>query len=162
MKPPVAPTLAAWLPFDVLLLVGSLAACGASPAPPAQGATSDGTPAAVASSAASSAASPSAASGAPAPADAASGPPARPLELTNNCPHDLHVYYGDTPGDGKGQAATISTGAAVPVPRGADGTVVVWVTDDKGAGLASVHVTKNMRHIRVAADCSKIDADSKR
>jgi hypothetical protein len=96
-----------------------------------------------------------------APAES-SDPPARaqrPLDLVNNCPHDAHVYYGEQPGDGKGQTATVATGATVPVPRGADGTVVVWVVDDKGFGLASVHVTRRMHHVRFDAACSRIDAD---
>jgi hypothetical protein len=160
MKPTLASTFAVSLSLSLSLFAaftvcGAVAACGAAPVPPAQGAPVDSaaaTPPSVA---------PSSAPSAPA-ADAPPTPPARPLDLTSSCPHDMHVYYGDTPGDGKGQAATIATGAAVPVPRGADGTVVVWVTDDKGAGLASVHVTKNMRHIRIDATCSKIDADSKR
>ncbi len=131
----------------------ALAACGAPPpaaAPPAVAgtATGDMPPATSASS-----------SAAPA-ADAL--PPQRPLDLASSCPSDVHLYFGDQPGDGKGQAAVVRTGSTLPVPRGSDGTVVVWVTDDKGAGLASVHVTKHMRHIRIDASCSKIDADSSR
>jgi hypothetical protein len=74
----------------------------------------------------------------------------------------VHLYYGEQPGDGKGQVATIATGATVPVPRGNDGAVVVWVTDDKGFGLASVHVTRHMHHVRIDATCSKLEADSAR
>jgi len=96
-------------------------------------------------------------------APAADEPPHhRPLDLASSCPNDVHLYFGEQPGDGKGQAAVVHTGATMPVPRGTDGTVVVWVTDDKGAGLASVHVTKHMRHVRIDATCSKIDADSSR
>jgi hypothetical protein len=85
----------------------------------------------------------------------------RPLDLTNNCPHEMHVYYGEKVGDGKGQANTVAGGAVVAVPRSPDGAVVVWVTDEKGTGgLASVHVTKRMRHVRIDASCLNIDADS--
>jgi hypothetical protein len=73
----------------------------------------------------------------------------------------MHLYYGEKPGDGKGQAVTVAGGAAVPVPRNPDGTVVVWVTD-QGAGIATVHVTKHMRHVRVVASCMNIEADSTR
>ncbi|HEY8038762.1 MAG TPA: hypothetical protein VIF15_03180 [Polyangiaceae bacterium] len=105
-----------------------------------------------------------------APASAASSgaddaqPPVhrRPLELTNGCPHDVHLYYGEQPGDGKGQSTTVATGASVPVPRGPDGAVVVWVVDDKGLGLANVHVTKFMRHVRFDASCSRLEADTTR
>jgi len=129
-----------------------LAACGGSAPPAASPAAS--------SDAASAPSAPAASSPPSSTADAPA--PQRPLDLANNCPHDVHVYYGDQPGDGKGQAATVTTGATTPIPRGADGTVVVWVTDDKGAGLASVHVTKHMRHVKIDASCGRIDADSTR
>jgi hypothetical protein len=140
--------------FPGLLATLTLAACGAPPAPaapaPVAPAASEATPAAPAAAASST-------------APAADEPPHhRPLDLASACANDVHLYFGDQPGDGKGQAAVVHTGATIPVPRGADGTVVVWVTDDKGAGLASVHVTKHMRHVRIDATCSKIDADSSR
>jgi hypothetical protein len=100
---------------------------------------------------------------APAPtADATPPVPTRPLDLMSACPHDLHLYYGDHPGDGRGATATVAPGTTIPVPRRPDGTMVVWVVDDKGAGLASVNITKHMRHIRIDAACMKIDADSSR
>jgi hypothetical protein len=74
----------------------------------------------------------------------------------------VRLYYGDHPGDGKGENATVSNGATIQVPRKPDGTQVVWVTDDKGSGLASVNITKHMRHIRIDAACMHIDADSTR
>ncbi len=100
---------------------------------------------------------------APPPQEAA--PPAveqRPLDLTNECTREMHVYYGEQPGDGKGQAATVASGAVVSVPRNPDGTAVVWVTDDKGGALASVHVTRRMRHVRIAPSCMGIEAGSTR
>ncbi|HEY8087344.1 MAG TPA: hypothetical protein VIF09_05855 [Polyangiaceae bacterium] len=86
----------------------------------------------------------------------------RSLDLTSVCSHDLHLWFGAHPGDGHGEAAVVATGATIPVPRQADGTNVVWVVDEKGFGLASVNITKNMRHIRIDAACMKIDADSTR
>ena len=74
----------------------------------------------------------------------------------------MRLYYGDHPGDGKGESATATTGAMLQVPRKPDGTQVVWVVDDKGFGLASVNITKHMRHIRIDTACMKIDADSTR
>jgi hypothetical protein len=88
--------------------------------------------------------------------------PSRPLDLTSACPHDMHLYFGEHPGDGKGETAVVGSGATIPVPREADGTTVVWVVDDQGAGLASVHITKHMRHVRIDAACMKLDADSAR
>jgi hypothetical protein len=111
----------------------------------------------------SSSASPASSASAP-PAEAAEPPAAhrRPLELKNECTREMHVYFGEQPGDGKGQASTVAAGAVVAVPRNPDGTGVVWVTDDTGAGLASVHITKWMRHVRIDSSCTKLDADSTR
>jgi hypothetical protein len=95
-------------------------------------------------------------------ADDSPSPRLRPLDLTSACPHDVHLYFGDQPGDGKGQPGVVPTGTTIQVPRGADGTMVVWVVDDKGFGLGSVHITKHMRHIRIDTACMKIDADSTR
>jgi hypothetical protein len=106
-----------------------------------------------------------AATAATATATAAEEEPAkrfRSLDLTSVCSRDLHLWFGAHPGDGHGEAAVVATGATIPVPRQADGTNVVWVLDDKGFGLASVNITKNMRHIRIDAACMKIDADSTR
>jgi hypothetical protein len=122
------------------------------------------TPSSAPDTAPETAASSSSAS-APATAPAAAEPTAlqqRPLDLTNDCAHEMHVYFGEHPGDGKGEAKTLAPGAAVAVPRRPGGAVVVWVTDDKGFGLASVHVTKRMRRVRIDASCMKIDADTSR
>ena len=75
------------------------------------------------------------------------------------CPHDLRLYYGDNPSDGTGVHATISQGAALQIPRNPDGSVVVWVVDEKGQGMASVHVSKRMKHVRINTDCARIDAN---
>jgi hypothetical protein len=88
--------------------------------------------------------------------------PPRPLDLTNECPKEMHLYFGDHPGDAQGVAATAPAGATLPIPRRSDGTAVVWVVDDKGSGLATVQVTRRMRHVRVNADCMRMDADSAR
>lgn len=150
------------LPQDVsrtlyaVLLCATPLACASSPSPPA----APGTAPDIAVAPGSSLSAPAAASSAPGPEVA----PARqrPLDLTNGCPREMHVYFGEQPGDGKGQAATVAASAVVPVPRNADGTAVVWVTDPGGSGLASVRVTKHMRHVRIDAGCMKIDADSLR
>jgi hypothetical protein len=84
------------------------------------------------------------------------------LDLTNNCSHDVRLYYGEQPGDGKGESSSVTTGATIPVPRRDDGTAIVWVVGDTGKGLASVNITRHMRHIRIDVSCMKIEADSTR
>jgi hypothetical protein len=149
-------TLVPALAFPALVALASLTGgCGSgTPAP----ATASADPA-------SAPAPDPAAASAPTPAPAAEEAPAkhyRALDLTSACGHEVHLHYGAHPGDGTGENATVATGATIPVPRQADGTNVVWVTDEQGNGLAHVTITKNMRHIRISADCSKIDADSER
>jgi hypothetical protein len=102
----------------------------------------------------------------PGPSPAASGgsetppqPASRPLDLANHCPKETRFYYGDDPADRKGQFATVASGATAAVPRGADGTVVVWVVGDRDLGLASVHVTRRMKHVRLDTACMHLDAD---
>ena len=134
--------------FLACLACVALAACE-SPAPPAPAAPS--APAASAPDTAASSAAP-----------AAEGPTReqqRPLDLVSFCPHDLRLYYGDNPSDGTGVHATISQGAALQIPRNPDGSVVVWVVDEKGQGMASVHVSKRMKHVRINTDCARIDAN---
>jgi hypothetical protein len=77
----------------------------------------------------------------------------------NLCPKSVRLYYGDNPGDGHGQLVTVDAGATVDVPRSPDGTVVVWVVSEANKGLATVHVTRRMRHVRLDAACTHIDAN---
>ena len=135
-------------------LLGLVGACGGSNPPPAA------SPAARDSSDTESLSPPAAsASGATAATDTAPARPPRPLDLSNACTHAIRLYYGENPGDGSGQFATVDPGATVPVPRGPDGTVVVWVVTDKGMGLADVHVTRRMKHVAIDASCMRIDAN---
>jgi hypothetical protein len=138
---------------SALSLSAALVACASTPASPPNAPDN----AAAATAQPSAPPSPSAA-----PAADATPAPAlqqRPLDLTNACPHEIHLYYGEQPGDGKGKAATVAAGAVISVTRNADGTIVVWVTDDRGGALGDVHVTKRMHHVRIDATCMKIDAD---
>ena len=130
-----------------------LFACASTPPPPA---SSPGDPVAPPTAATAPASVPAVAD------DTTALPRARPLDLTSACPHDVHLYFGEHPGDGQGQPGVVATGATIPVPRGPDATTVVWVVDDKGFGLGSVHITKHMHHIRIDGACMKLDADSTR
>jgi len=129
-----------------------LFACASAPPAPASPAADPGAPSTGASAPASTAAA----------VDDAPTPRSRPLDLTSACPHDVHLYFGDHPGDGQGQPGVVAAGATIPVPRRPDGTMVVWAVDDKGFGLGKVDITKHMRHIRIDAACMKLDADSTR
>jgi hypothetical protein len=136
----------------VCIAVAAVAACGGSTPPAAA-------PAASTSDDTASLSPPASASTPAAPADTAPARPPRPLDLTNSCAKAMRLYYGENPGDGAGQFATVDPGATIPVPRGPDGAVVVWVVTDKGLGLATVHVTKRMKHVAIDTSCMKIDAN---
>jgi hypothetical protein len=69
----------------------------------------------------------------------------------------MHLYYGPSPGDARGQSATVPAGATVAVPRSPDGTVTVWIVDENGRGLASVAVRRRMTHVQIDSACSRID-----
>src|SRR5580704_13549441 len=111
----------------VFLAFACLALAVAACAPPA--AAPSGPPAAEPAAAgrvAPAASSPPSASEPPDAAEA-SARTGRPLDVTNTCPKAIRLYYGDTPGDGRGAFASVGAGATATIPRGADGTVVVWV-----------------------------------
>jgi hypothetical protein len=127
-----------------------LVACASSPPPPPPAPIAD-VPAPSASPAPT-----------PAPTETAAPTAQRPLDLANGCYHEMRLYYGDHPGDGKGQNVTVQANATIPVPRRPDATQVVWVVDEMGNGLGHVTITKNMRHIRIDTGCMHIDADSTR
>jgi len=138
-----------------LSLVAAIAACAcAESTPPPAGVTNSPPPPPATSAATTESSSPAASAEPPVPS--------RPLDLTNDCPKDIRLYYGEQPGDGHGDRASVAPGATIPVPRKDDGSVTVWVVDDKGFGLASVHVTRRMRHVRIDASCARIDAGSTR
>jgi hypothetical protein len=99
----------------------------------------------------------------PARAASAEPPPqSKPLDLTNDCPKDIRLYFGDQPGDGHGESGTVAPGSTIPVPRRTDGNTTVWVVDERGFGLASVQATRRMRHVRIDATCARIEAGSSR
>ena len=136
-----------------------LAACGSST--PAATAPTGGPPESASPATSGATAAPATS----APSEAAAPEPTalqqRPLDLTSACPHVVHLFYGAHPGPGAGESATIAQGATLQVPRLPDGTQMVWVIDDKGNGLASVNVSKRMRHIKIDGACMHIDADSR-
>jgi hypothetical protein len=129
--------------------------CDCAPAATAPAAASTPSPAQAPDAQPASGPSPAVSAG----SEALPPPEARRLDLTNNCSKETRFYYGDDPSDGKGQFATVASGATVAVPRGADGSVVVWVVGDRGLGLASVHVTRRMKHVRLDTACMHLDAD---
>jgi hypothetical protein len=142
----------------VAVACAALLACAPAP-PPAAPVAGAGTPAPDASGGAAQATPPTA----PATAAATQAPEApaakgRQLDLTNGCAKPMHLYYGASPGDARGQSVTVPGGATVDVPRGADGTATVWIVDDAGRGLASVSVRRRMTHIQIDPGCSRIDA----
>ena len=147
-------------PCLALAIAAGGAALACAPAQtPAATATSTATATPTANATATTTATPTATAN---PTTTATATATRPLDLFNACPKDVHVYFGEQPGDGHGEARTVPAGATIAVPRRADDTQVVWVVDDKGFGLASVHVTRRMKHVRIDPECMRIDTDTGR
>jgi hypothetical protein len=141
-----------WFPMALFAL-----SCSCAPAPPPATPTANTTPTSTSTSTSTATAT------ATATASANEGAGSRrPLDLFNACTKDVHLYFGEQPGDGRGEARTVSAGATIAVPRQPDDTATVWVVDDKGFGLASVHVTRRMKHVRIDPECMRIDADTRR
>ncbi len=88
---------------------------------------------------------------------AAPAKPPRPLEIRSECHEPVSVFYGKTPG-GPGTRAVIEGEATVSATRDADGTLTVWITDEKGDGLASVQVSRRMRRVDIGGSCRTLYA----
>jgi len=44
-------------------------------------------------------------------------------------------------------------------PRGADGGFTIWIEDERGYGLAKVHVTRRMNQVEIGSSCSTLHAE---
>jgi hypothetical protein len=140
----------------VTIACAALLACASAQTPPAAPAAAAAAPSAPEATAGAPPAT--SAPSTPAPATEAAAPRGRQLDLTNGCPKPMHLYYGASPSDARGQSVTVPAGATVDVPRAADGTATVWIVDDAGRGLASVSIRRRMTHVQIDPGCSRIDA----
>ena len=81
------------------------------------------------------------------------------VEVVNGCTNSIHVYFGETPNGTTGSHNELRGGSTSHVARGADGTLTVWIEDDKGFGLAHVKVTRRMSKVEIGASCGTLHAE---
>jgi hypothetical protein len=113
------------------------------------GATST-TSAAAPKSAAPEAAKPAAA------APSASAPTT--VEIHSDCAKTTSVFYGEKPKFGSGTKSSIGSNTTTSAPRKADGSLTVWIIDDKENGVASVQVTPSTKRVEIDKSCKQISA----
>jgi hypothetical protein len=89
--------------------------------------------------------------------------PVRPvspsIELVNACATSVPIYLGETPNGTTGSHVELRGGGTSHLARSPDGTLTVWIEDDKGFGLAHVKVTRRMSKVEVGASCRTLHAE---
>jgi hypothetical protein len=120
----------------LVVLLGLVSACGSSEAPPPK------------------------AEGETHPQGEGPRKPVSPsVELVNTCAKSVPIYLGETPNGTTGSHVELRGGGTSHLARDPDGTLTVWIEDDKGFGLAHVKVTKRMRKVEIGASCGTLHAE---
>jgi hypothetical protein len=82
--------------------------------------------------------------------------PRPPIDIKNDCGDVVGLFYGDPPKDGP--TVRVAAGGTEKGPRNPDGSLVIWIVDEKGFGLANVHVTKRMKRVEIGRSCRTLYA----
>ncbi|AKT43882.1 hypothetical protein [Chondromyces crocatus] len=95
-----------------------------------------------------------------------SAPPPEPpkripttVQIRSECSKTVPVFYGEKPKYGSGTRSTVSGNSISSWSRKADGTLVVWIIDDKENGLASARVTPDTQRVVVDRSCTSLRAE---
>lgn len=106
--------------------------------------------------------SPAAAANPAAPNSKAAAAPAAPVpttvELHSDCSKTVSVFYGDKPKFGSGTKSSVSSNSTSSASRKADGTLTIWIIDEKENGLSSVHVEPSTKRVEIDKSCKQITA----
>jgi hypothetical protein len=78
------------------------------------------------------------------------------VKIRSACSKTAKVFYGDKPGFSSGTGSSVSSNS-VSNKTFAPGDMM-WVTDDKNNGLASVKVEAATKEIEIGGDCTSIKA----
>ena len=81
------------------------------------------------------------------------------IDMKNECPKTVHLFFGEKPGFSSGRSSTLGSNTLTSEGRGNDGTLTIWVTDDHEHGLASVKVAPSQRKATIGSDCTSIHAE---
>ncbi len=121
---------------SVFPMLMTVAACASSHPPPAQPAQE-----------------------APADERAVTPPPSKSIEVKNLCADGVHVYIGDVPNGTTGDHLVLRGGGTSHFPRRPDGTLVIWIEDERGYGLVKVHVSRRMSRVEIGTSCQTLHAE---
>lgn len=91
-------------------------------------------------------------------APAAAAPVPTSVELHSDCSKTVSVFYGDKPKFGSGTKSSVSSNSTSSATRKADGTLTIWIIDEKENGLASVHVEPSTKRVEIDKSCKQITA----
>ena len=80
------------------------------------------------------------------------------VEIHSDCPKTVSVFYGEKPKFGSGKKSSVSSNSTSSEGRGADGTLTVWIIDEKENGVANVKVTPETKRVTISASCRDISA----
>jgi len=94
----------------------------------------------------------------PPQAEAARPPWTQTIEVNNLCVTGVHVYIGDVPNGTTGDHLVLRGGGTSHFPRTPDGTLVIWIEDERGYGLVKVHVSRKMSHVEIGTSCQTLHA----
>jgi len=94
--------------------------------------------------------------GSKAAAPAASAPTT--VEVHSDCAKTVSVFYGEKPKFGSGTKSSISSNSTTTASRKADGTLTVWIIDDKENGLANAKVDASTKRVDIDKSCKNISA----
>lgn len=86
-------------------------------------------------------------------------PPTKDVEVKNLCLAGVPVYLGEEPNGTTGAHIVLRGGGTSHFPRRADGTFTIWIEDERGYGLAKVHVSRRMSHVEIGASCKTLHAE---
>lgn len=89
--------------------------------------------------------------------------PSKPIpttvEVRSECSKTVPVFYGEKPKFGSGTRSSVSSNSISSQGRKADGTLTVWIIDDKENGIASAQVTPDTKRVVIDRSCTSIRAE---
>ena len=80
------------------------------------------------------------------------------VEIRSECSKTVSVFYGDKPKFGSGKKSSVSGNSTSTEGRKSDGTLTVWLIDDKENGIASASVGPETKKVVIGSSCTSISA----
>jgi hypothetical protein len=80
------------------------------------------------------------------------------VEIHSDCSKTVSVFYGEKPKFGSGRKSSVSSNSTGSEGRNADGTLTIWIIDEKENGLSNVKVTPDTKRVTIGASCKDISA----